>query len=232
MHRRRLLRGCGLLLSGMLAGCRGDSGSEDGTPTATPTPTAKEVSLEDGGTDTDTPSPTPTPTETPPPTPTPTETPPPTPTAAGITHEIGERFTVGEGEDAVTYRLIEFARADRLGSEFNNSTADGTFLVVTVEVTNPQEDIITLPRNEFRTRSPSTWHKFDRDASEDIESDDRIDEPPLVNTSIRSGASERGAVAFDVNPGDSYRMWVFPTGPANTPEHFLEIGPISAVREL
>jgi len=234
MHRRRLIMGCGALLSGTLAGCLGGSGSDEETPTATATPTAKEVSLEDGGTNTETPTPTPTATPTATPTETATATPTatPTPTAAGITHEIGERFTVGEGENAVTYRLIEFWRADEIGNSFSKSTADGTFLVVVVEVTNPQSEIITLPRNEFRTRSPNTWHKYNEDASTNINGDDRLDEPPLVNTSIQSGASERGAVAFDVNPDDSYRMWIFPTGAASTPEHYVNIGPISSVDAL
>lgn len=236
MHRRRLLLGCGAFLSGTLAGCLGDSGSdsdpgsEDGTPTAAPTPTAKEVSLEDGGTNTETPTATPTPTPTDTPTQTPTAT--PTPTAAGITHEIGERFTVGDGDEAVTYRLIEFSKTDRIGNAASVSSADGIFLIVVVEITNPQDDIITLPRNEFRTRSPNTWHQYDRSGSTNIDSDDRIDEPSLVNTSIRSGATKRGAVAFDVRPGDSYRMWILPTGSADTPEHFVDIGPISAVPEL
>lgn len=237
MDRRRMLLGCGALLSGTLGGCLGgsESGPETETP-ATATPTAKEVSLEDGGTNAETPTetPTPAPTETPTATPAQTETPTatPTPTAAGITHETGERFTVGEGENAVTYRLIEFRRADEIGGGFNSSTADGTFLIVTVEVTNPQSDIITLPRNEFRTRSPDTWHKFDRDASADIDDDKRTSESSIENTSIRSGTTERGAVAFDVNPESSYRMWIFPTGPANTPEHYVDIGPISAVAQL
>ncbi len=234
MHRRRLLLGCGALLSGTLAGCRGnsDSGSDEETPTATSTPTAKEVSLEDGGTDAETPTATPTPTDTPTATLTPADTPTATPTAAGITHEIDERFTVGEDENAVTYRITEFWKADRLGNVASVSTADGTFLIVVVEVTNPQDGTIAIPRNEFRTLSTNTWHKFDRDASANINNDDRIDEPSLVNTSIRSGATERGAVAFDVNPEDSYRMWIFPTGPENTPEHYVNIGPISVVQEL
>lgn len=232
MHRRRLLLGCGALLSGTLTGCLGGSESDEETPTATATPTAKEVSLEDGGANTETPTATPTPTQTPTATPTQTPTTTPTPTATGITHEVGEQFTVGEGENAVTYRILEFWRADELGNSFDNSTADGTFLIVVAEVTNPQDDIITIPRNEFRAQSSNTWHKYNRDASIDINGDDRIDEPSLADTSIRSGTAERGAVAFDVNPGDSYRMWMFPTGPANTPEHFVDIGPISGIQRL
>ncbi len=233
MHRRRLLIGCGTLLSGTMAGCLGgsDSGGDTPTPTPTDTPVEKEVSLEDGSskpTATPTETPTATPTETP--TATPTET--PTPTAAGITHEVNTRFTVGEGQNAIRYRVIEYFRADVIGSQANRETASGTFLVVVVEVTNPQDSLIGLPRNEFRVRSAGTWHKYRQDASEKIDSDSRIEARPLVNASIRSGATVTGAVAYDVDPDDSYRMWIFPTGDANTPDHFVPIGAISDVRRL
>lgn len=236
MDRRRLLLGCGSVVAGVVAGCLGGSESEEETPTPTPdeTPTEVEVSIEDGssGTPTETPAPTetPTPTQTETPTPPPTET--PTPTAAGRTHEIDTRFTVGEGDSALTYRVIEYYRADRLGNPASFADATGTFLVVVLELTNPQDDNVSIPRDDFRVRSAQTWHKYDREASEKIGSDDRINAEPLSNAVVRPGQSRSGAVAFDVDPDTSYRVWITPVGDASTPEHFVPIGEISTVQEL
>jgi hypothetical protein len=229
MERRRLLLGGGVLLAGFVPGCVGGSDSDGETPTPETTPTEVEVTIEDGSSGTETPSPTPTAT----PTDTPTAQPTPTPTpAAGVTHDMNARFTVGEGDEAIGYRIIEYARADRIGSQADREDADGTFLVVILEVTNPQDEILALPRNEFRVRSPSTWHKYNTRASEKIDSDSRISEPSLVDASIRSGSSKIGSIAFDVNPDSSYRVWIFPTGNEDSPDHFVPVGNISAIREL
>jgi len=228
MERRRLLLGGGALLAGIVPGCAGGDSGETPTPTEETTPTEVEVTIEGSFPETETPSPTPTATATPADTPTAS----PTPTAAGITHDINTRFTVGDSGEAIGYRIVEYARTDRLGNQASLEEANGTFLVVVLEVTNPQDELIVLPRNEFRVRSPQTWHKYDTDGSVKIDSDSRIDRRSLVNASIRSGSSRTGAVAFDVDPDSSYRVWIFPTGDEDTPEHFVPVGDISAVPRL
>lgn len=231
MKRRRVLIGCSTVLAGALAGCGSDGGSDEPTPTETPesTPTQQEISLEDGSSgSTPTETPTATPTETPADTPTPTATPAP----AGNTHALEEQFTVGEDDNAVTYRILDFYRADDLGNAASKVTADGTFLIVVLEITNPQDSQIVLPREDFRARSSRTWHQYHRNATEQIAFDDRIDEQSLANTGIRSGRSVTGAVAFDVDPDSSYELWITPAGGPDTPEHFVPVGEIPAVQEL
>jgi hypothetical protein len=223
----------------MLAGCGGggggDSGEETPDPTPEPTPTEQEVSLEGGGdgsasTPEPTPEPTPTPTATPEETATPTAT--PTPTPAGNVHSPGEQFTVGEGENAITYRIDEFYRTPEIGNPASRATAQGTFLVVVFEMGNPQEERITVPREDFRVQSDRTWHQYHQDGTTKIASDSRINYPSFANQSVRSGGSLTGAVAFDVNPDDAYRLWITPAGGADTPEHFVPIGDVSSVQEL
>lgn len=235
MKRRRVLIGCSTVLAGVLAGCGGDGGSNGSTPTATPesTPTAQEISLEDGSsgsesTSTETPTATATATETPAETPTATVT----PTPFGNTHAVEQQFTVGEGDNAITYRILEYYRTPELGNPASRATADGTFLIVVLELTNPQDRRITVPREDFRVRSAQTWHQYHRDGTEKIDSDDRIEQQSLANQAVRSGRSITGAVAFDVDPDSSYEMWITPAGGPDTPEHFVPIGEISSIPEL
>lgn len=238
MRRRKILVGCGTVLAGLLAGCGGDGSSDSETPTSTPTadstPTPNEVAIEDGSSGSDTPSPTETPTETQTPSdsPTPTQEPTATPTPSGNLYDLGERFTVGEGDNAIAYRIIEFYRSDMLGNAASRETADGTFLVVVLELTNPRDSRVTIPRGDFRVKSDDTWHQLDTGGSEKIGSDGRIDQEPLINQSVRSGKSITGAVAFDVNPNSSYRLWITPEGSEDTPEFFVPVGDISSVPEL
>lgn len=232
MKRRRVLIGSSTVLSGLVAGCLSGSG-EESTPTPTPeeTPTPKDVDVVEGPTPTSTPTPTPTPAPTPTETPTPAPTPTPSPTPAGTVHEIDTRFTVGEGRNAITYRILRYYRTDKIGNAARLETADGTFLVVVLEITNPQNRIIAIPRDDFRVRSSQTWHKYDDDASTAISNDDRFDIGSIVHESIRSGQSLVGAAAFDVDPDSSYRVWITPIEGDET-DHFVPVGRISTVRQV
>jgi len=232
MNRRKVLLGCSAVLTGLMAGCGSTSSSDEPTPTETPTgtPTPKEISLgtpaPGENTPTETPEPTPTPTPTPEPTPT------PTPTPAGEIHDVGEQFTVGSDSEAIIYRIEEFARAEELGSVMNPATADGTFLVVTLDLTNPRDERLGFPTRRFRARSPATWHTLNRDATDAIGPDDRIDVKPFTDRFVPSGETRTGAVAFDVDPENPYRLWILPTGDSDGEEHFVPIGDISSVEEL
>lgn len=234
MRRRMLLAGLSTALAGAIAGCGGggdggesDGGSGDGetpdseTETATPTPAETEMATE-----------TPTPAETE----TPTETPTPASDDDGgtsFTHEVGEEFTVGESGNRVTYRIIEFARADEIGSQVNFAEADGTYLIITLEVTNPRDEALEFPRLDFRLLTDDgAWQRFDRESSQKVNSDDRIDVEYIGDATLEPGASALGAVAFDIDPEKTQRIWITPTGDPETPEHFLPVGDISEIEEL
>ncbi|PSQ59648.1 MAG: hypothetical protein BRD23_03775 [Halobacteriales archaeon SW_9_67_25] len=230
MHRRALLAGLSTALTASLAGCGGDGngdgdggGEESGTPeseSGTPTPAETE---------------TPTETATPADAETPTET--PTPASAdgetSFTHDVGETFTVGEEGKQVTYRIIELTRADQIGSEVNFSEADGTYLIVTLEVTNPRSEAVEFPRLNFRLLTDDgAWQRFDREPSQKVNSDDRIDVEHIGDATIEPGTSALGTVVFDVDPEKSQRLWITPTGEAEMPEHFVPVGDLSEIEEL
>lgn len=223
MQRRKLLSGCGIVLAGVLAGCGGGSDGDggDNTPTSTPesgTPTetpAQESGMEG---DTDTPAETATPTAE---------------STDEFTHDIDEEFTVGEGDNAVGYRIVDLFRADRLGSSANNTTADGTFLIVVLDLTNPRSESLPFPREEFRaqTQTEDSWRRFDGEGTEKINADERLNVEQIGDATLNAGETRTGAVAYDLDPDRSYRIWITPTG-AETPEHFVPVGEISSVEEL
>lgn len=223
MHRRTLLAGCSTALAGVLAGCGGggDGDGGDADDGSTPANTATEA-------------PTDTPTETA----AETETAAPTDTATPegtdeFTHEIGEEFTVGEGDSAVRYRILELARSDQVGSQTNYVTADDTFLVVTLEYANPQDEVIEFPRDDFRLQDENgSWQRFDRESTEKVGSDGRLDVQNIGDSTVTPGDSKIGAVVFEVDPDLTYRLWITPAGEADTPEHFVPIPDISSIEEL
>lgn len=232
MDRRQYLLGCSTLLAG-LAGCPSGTDTEE-TPTGTPEPTPTATAT---ATATETATPTPTATATETPTPTLTEAPTATPTPSDpnvFTHELNTRFTVGGDRRPVTYRVIRYRRTDTIGNSMNSETARGTFLVVFAEITNPgqEEDVISVPRDDFRVRSSATWRKFREEATEKVDIDDRIEVPSLARMGVQPGESITGAVVYDVDPERSYRVWVTPLNASDTPSHYIPIGDIQVVQEL
>jgi hypothetical protein len=238
MKRREILVGCGTFLAGVATGRLVDfdipfqSQQSPGTPTPADTQTATPMTVTLEATDTPSETPTAAPTDTPEPADTPTPT--PTFTPDGIVHSLGDQFTVGEGGQAITYRIVDFYRANELGSEVSKTTAEGVYLVVIVEITNPRDSRIVLPLNDFRLRSfgLNDWFTFAENGSKQIETDSRIDAVDLATNSVSSGETVTGAIAFDVELDADYWIWVTPDGEEETPEHFVEIGDVADVERL
>ena len=220
MRRRKLLTGCGTVLAGLLAGCGGGDGGDGGgtaTATDTPAPTA-------------TPEPTATPTEAA--TAAPTET--TTPTPAGNVHDIGETFAVGEEDNELRYRILELFRTDRIGSSTNYATADGTYLIVVLELTNPTSSQFSFPRNDFRIQSSdgATWQRFEEEPTDKLGADERLNVGPIGYDTLSAGETRTGAVAYDVEAETEYRLWIRPAGEPETPEHFVPLGRPADAEEL
>jgi hypothetical protein len=203
----------------MLAGCGGGGGGSEPTATATATETA-----------TPTAEPTATATETATPTAEPTAT--ATPGPDGPTHDLDESFTVGSGDEAIGYRVIDFYRADRIGSPANSTTANGTFLIVVLELSNPRSSSISFPNNNFLVWNEEQIRYLDDDATPKIGDDDRIDVQPIGTTTVLAGSSKIGAVVFnDIDPDRTYWIRVNPTGDSGE-SHYVPIGVVSEVEAL
>jgi len=221
MERRRVLTACGTVLTGMLAGC-GGGGEATPTGTETATETAEPTATETAE---------PTATETAEPTATETATATATPGPDGPTHDVGESFTVGSGNEAIGYRIIDFFRADQVGSEANSTTADGTYLIVLLELSNPQDSSISFPNNSFLVWNEDQIRYLDDRATPKIGDDDRIDTQPIGTATVLAGNSKTGTVLFDVDSDQSYWIRISPTGDSGE-THYVRVGPISEVEEL
>jgi hypothetical protein len=217
MERRRVLTVCGTVLTGALAGCGGGGGETTSTPTATATdaPAQTDTAAEQTATAT----------------PEPTETGTATSGVDGPTHELGESFTVGSGENAIGYRITDLYRADQLGSSANNATADGTFVIVILELSNPQSDATTFPRNEFLVTNEEQIRYIDENSTPLVDDDDRINVGPLANATVLAGSSKTGAVVFDLDPDRSYWIELRPIG-SEGETHYVDIGVVSDLPAL
>jgi len=220
MERRRILTACGTVLAGALAGCSGGGGESTPTGTAEATATATETAT---ATVTETAEPTATETAEP----TATETPGPD----GPTHDLGESFTVGSGNEAIGYRVIDLFRADQVGSSANNSTADGTFLIVVLELSNPRDSAISFPNNNFLAWNEEQIRYLHDTVTPKIGDDPRIDVEPIGTATVLSGSSKTGAVVFDVSPDRSYWIRINPTGDSGE-THYVPVGAMSDVDQL
>jgi hypothetical protein len=211
MDRRTVLRFGGIAVAGLTAGCSGGGGED--TPAATAT---------------ETPEPTATPTATA------TETPEPTatPTPSAPTHDLGEEFTVGEGSEAIRYTFDRFYRAAELGDSINAETPDGTYLVAILTLGNPQETETSLPTDNVKLRGDGTIRTIDRDGTEAIGSDSRINVPPIGYSSVVAGESRTGGIAFDAPLGKTYRIEITPPGRSDVTPHVVEVGDIGEVEQL
>ncbi|WP_435067792.1 DUF4352 domain-containing protein [Haloplanus sp. C73] len=217
MERRHLLTGCGTVLAGLLAGCGGGGGA-DSTATATDAATA---------TATETATATATETEAPTETATATATPGPD----GPTHDVDDSFTVGTGQEAIGYRITNLFRTPRIGGEANFSEADGTFLIVVLDFSNPQDESISFPNTNFFAWNENQRRYLDDEATPKITEDDRIDVESIATATVLAGNTKTGAVLFDLDPEQSYWLRVQPTGDDGE-THYVRIGTISEIEEL
>jgi len=220
MERRRVLTACGTVFAGLLAGCSGGGDDATAEPTATETATATPTA-----TATATAEPTATETETA--TPTATETPGPD----GPTHDVGESFTVGAGGNEIGYRVTNLFRSERIGDQTNFSDADGTFLIVVLELSNPRDDSLSFPNNSFVVWNEEQLRYLDDEATPKIGDDSRINTQPIATTTVLSGSSKTGAVVYDVSPDREYWIRVQPTGSSGE-THYVRVGNVSDVEKL
>jgi hypothetical protein len=158
---------------------------------------------------------------TPEPTPEPTEEPTPT-------HQIGENFTVGNGDQTVEYIINSVESYEIIGNQFIEEEANGIFLVAELEMTNQTDQTIDIGTNHLKMVD-SSGNQFDSsdDAMTAIDQDDRIESESIIFEQLNPGLSTQGAVGYDVAPGESYALLIEPLGVfSNAESHLVEVGSI------
>jgi len=201
INRRQVLKTAGVgILMGGLAGCSSDGDNGDGSG--------------DGNEDNqNTPEPTPSSTPTP-------EGPP--------THEIGESFIVGSGEQSIRYTVVEATTADAIGTETVNEEADGRFLIIILRMENVGSESLDISTNNLKLVD-SENREFDADtgASVYIEQDPRFDVEGVSFTQLQPGLEVTRAVIFDVVPGNSYAFKADPQGLfSDADSHYVPLGTV------
>ncbi|SFR61660.1 protein of unknown function [Halogeometricum limi] len=160
-------------------------------------------------------APEPTVTATPKSTPEPTAEPTPEPTPTATTqpempmHDVGESFTVGDGEMSIEYTVTDVTTADNVGGEYGED-ADGEFVIVTMSMENVGDESLDITSRPF-TVVDSEGREFEVDTNAMVYAEDSI-----VFEQLNPGLSKEGVVIFDVNPDGEYTMHIAPAGMFST----------------
>lgn len=128
-------------------------------------------------------------------------------------HEIGDTFTVGNGDKTVEYTVSSVNAYSSLGGEFTSEDASGVFAVVVLDMTNQTDETISVSSNHLKLVDDQ-GREFDADAGASIyaESDSRVRAEGFAFEQLNPGLTTSGAVVFDVSPGSSYELLVEPVG--------------------
>lgn len=145
-------------------------------------------------------------------------------------HEIGDTFTVGNGDQTVEYVVNSVDAYTELGGEFSSEEASGVFAVAQLEMTNQTDETVDISSNHLKMVN-GDGQQFDADAGAGVyvDSDPRIDAESISFEQLNPGLSVSGAVVFDVNPGASYQLLVEPIGYfSNASSQRVNIGTINS----
>ena len=201
MDRRQFLVACGVAA---VAGC---SGSSDSNPNGGDSSDGGGGGSGDGGDGGDS-TPEPTPTETP------TPSGPPT-------HEVGDSFTVGSGEQSVRYTVTEMGTASEVGADVVAEEADGTFLLVSLQMENVGDESFNVSSNLF-----TALNAEDQEYDVDTDALATLGDSALIFEQLNPGLSTEGQIVFDV-PAGEYRLRVDPAGLTSTaPPHVVTLGSV------
>lgn len=145
-----------------------------------------------------------------------------------LSHEVGESFTVGDGDQAVQYQATDAFSQGAVGSSAIGTEADGVFVVVILEMENVGDASFDISDRHLRVvDSENREFKADFEASAYADSDPRIEAEGITYEQLNPGLSVTRAAIFDVNPGGEYRLKIEPVGVfSNADTHYVTIGSV------
>jgi len=146
------------------------------------------------------------------------------------THEIGESFTVGDGDQTVEYIVNSVNAYSEIGGQFTSEQASGVYAVVEMEMTNQSNETIDVSSSHLKLVNAQD-QQFDASTGASIyaESDSRIQAEPISFEQLNPGLSTSGVVVFDVNPGATYDLLVNPVGIfSSANSHRVTLGEITS----
>jgi hypothetical protein len=142
-----------------------------------------------------------------------------------IRHDVGERFTVGDGDQAVEYVVEEVYADEVIGGEYVNTKSDGIFLVVELSITNRGNETFSIGSDLFRAVNGQGDTYDVVSGNSFIAADDSIDGEPILFEEIQPDVETSGALAFDVPYGAAIAMIIEPAGFWSTgSDHLIDFG--------
>lgn len=149
---------------------------------------------------------------------------------ASLSHDIGEPFTVGDGDQSVQYQATDAFTQNAVGSSGFGTEADGVFLVVILEMENVGDESFDITDRHLRAvDSENREFEADFEASAYADSDSRIEVEGITSEQLNPGLSVTRAVIFDVNPGGEYRLKIEPVGVFSSADtHYVPVGNVEA----
>ena len=129
------------------------------------------------------------------------------------THDIGESFTVGDGNRSIEYTVTNMVGAETLGNEFSNEEPDGIFVVVEMEITNRTDESVNISTGNYAivTENDNTFDPAD-DVTVAYETDERFDTESILFEQIDPNLPTDGAIIFDIPPETAFRFEISPAG--------------------
>jgi hypothetical protein len=143
-----------------------------------------------------------------------------------ITHQIGDTFTVGEGDRAIEYTINSAETYETIGGEFTQEEPDGIFLVVQMELTNQGDESFSVSTAAYSALD-SNGNSFDPDSGAGVylDQDSRIEAEAISFDQLNPGLSTDGALVFDVPEDEEMRLRIEPTGWLDdSASHDVELG--------
>lgn len=149
-----------------------------------------------------------------------------------IRHEVGEQFTVGDGDQAIEYEVEEAYADEVIGGDMINAESDGIFLVVELSITNRGSETFSITGDLFKAVN-SEGDTYDVSSSDTfISADDNIDGEPILYEDIQPNVETDGALAFDVPYESNIGLLIEPAGFWSTAsDHYVGIGNMPAQSE-
>lgn len=143
------------------------------------------------------------------------------------THEVGETFTVGEGDRVIQYTVDSMRGVDSLGSDYSREEADGQFVVVEMTIENKSGQSFNISSNKFAIiAGPEGEEGSLYEPSDDVtiayNSDERFDTESILYEQLNPDLPTEGAVVFDIPQDVTLIFRVEPAGFLDTSDpHFV-----------
>jgi len=147
--------------------------------------------------------------------------------AEARTHEVGETFTVGEGDRVIQYTIDAMTGVDSLGNDYLTEEADGQFAVVEMTIENKAEESFNISSNKFAIVAgpegeESSLYEPSDDVTAAYDSDERFDTESILYEQLNPNLPTEGAVIFDIPKDVTLAFRIEPAGFLDTSEpHYV-----------